>query len=517
MHHIDDISSYLDTYRNIVNGISILDRSFVEMTLLKPVFCAAALVGIHITIPFQTLLTANETNYSALLATFPVLYNELNSVDPEKMCITTEQVFHFVSSDIFNCVKKQMKSAVLGSINATVFFYKEEITNLLRLILPGMAEGFSTQRGKIFGFGPEAEKSGMTFKVSTATEEEMQKLNSTTVHNLGEERSVGNINYELGIRGKRNLEASSKKLLLNKSFDLLEKSGDHPKFQSFRTAAQDIKLMKIEWNEKMRKMEETGNLKKDVDNNHIESVKYRDLEYLKEKNGLFTTAEEVRDFDANTPESSEKNKRLYIEVRYAKNSCLSLKHTASVFRLKKVHKNLSSKEYVENLCQYLSDARNKTALTAADLSLVLTDLIGNTNMSDADNPVECNDTVNQLTTSNYPPNDFNLDEHVAAVWMDEKENVLSWFLGVINSVSPDSVNVTYYYRKDKDGTVWTFPEDSSDPVPTPRSQIIFSEITVGCTQTRVVRCSISKETVMIINEAFANYIDIMEGVLIKPN
>ena len=155
----------------------------------------------------------------------------------------------------------------------------------------------------------------------------------------------------------------------------------------------------------MRKMEETGNLKKDVDNNHIESVKYRDLEYLKEKNGLFTTAEVVRDFDANTPESSEKNKRLYIEVRYAKNSCLSLKHTASVFRLKKDHKNLSSKEYVENLCQYLSDARNKTALTAADLSLVLTDLIGNTNMSDADNPVECNDTVNQLTISNYPPND----------------------------------------------------------------------------------------------------------------
>ena len=162
------------------------------------------------------------------------------------MCITTEQVFHFVSSDIFNCVKKQMKSAVLDSINATVFFYKEEITNLLCLILPGMAEGFSTQRGKIFGFGPAAEKSGMTFKVSTATEEEMQKLNSTAVHNLGEERSVGNINYELAIRGKRNLEASSKKLLLNKSFDLLEKSGDLPKFQSFRTAAQDIKLMKIE-------------------------------------------------------------------------------------------------------------------------------------------------------------------------------------------------------------------------------------------------------------------------------
>ena len=70
VHLIDDIALYLDVYQNIVNGISILDRSFVEMTLLKPVFCAVALIGIHITLPFQLLLTANETNYSTLLSTF---------------------------------------------------------------------------------------------------------------------------------------------------------------------------------------------------------------------------------------------------------------------------------------------------------------------------------------------------------------------------------------------------------------------------------------------------------------
>ena len=82
VHHIDDIASYLDVYRNMVNGISILDRSFVEMTLLKPVFCAAALIGIHVTLPFQSLLAANETNYSTLLSAFPILYAELNAVNP---------------------------------------------------------------------------------------------------------------------------------------------------------------------------------------------------------------------------------------------------------------------------------------------------------------------------------------------------------------------------------------------------------------------------------------------------
>ena len=110
----------------------------------------------------------------------------------------------------------------------------------------------------------------------------MEKLNTTATHNLGEERSVGHIIYE----------ASSRKLILNKSFDLLEKSGKLSKYRSFRKTAQDIKLMKIEWNEKMKKMEEEGNLKKDIDNNHVGNIKYSDLEYLKERSGPFTKPEE---------------------------------------------------------------------------------------------------------------------------------------------------------------------------------------------------------------------------------
>ena len=128
--------------------------------------------------------------------------------------------------------------------------------------------------------------------------------------------------------------------------------------------------MKVEWNEKMRRMEEEGNLKKEFDNNHIEDVRYKDLEYLKERGGPFTTAKEVKEFDLNTDESQDKNIRLYTGVRYAKNSCLCLKHTASVFRLKRDYKNLQSNKYIENLCQYLGDAKNKTVLTSDDLSLL---------------------------------------------------------------------------------------------------------------------------------------------------
>ena len=109
-------------------------------------------------------------------------------------------------------------------------------------MLPKLADGFSTQRGKIFGFGPEAESQSTTFKISSATNEELQKFDTTATHNLGEERSVGLMNYEFGIRGKSNLETSSQKLILNKSFVSI-------------------------------------NLKKDIDNNHVGNIKYSDLEY----------------------------------------------------------------------------------------------------------------------------------------------------------------------------------------------------------------------------------------------
>ena len=40
LYHLDDIGNYLDKYTNIVNGISILDRAFVEMEVLKPIYAA---------------------------------------------------------------------------------------------------------------------------------------------------------------------------------------------------------------------------------------------------------------------------------------------------------------------------------------------------------------------------------------------------------------------------------------------------------------------------------------------
>ena len=53
LYHLDDIKEYLETHKSILNDITILDRSFLDMELL---FCAVALIGIHFTKPYLILL-----------------------------------------------------------------------------------------------------------------------------------------------------------------------------------------------------------------------------------------------------------------------------------------------------------------------------------------------------------------------------------------------------------------------------------------------------------------------------
>ena len=124
------------------------------------------------------------------------------------------------------------------------------------------------------------------------------------------------------------------------------------------------KELKAEWKEKMQAMESDGFTEKDKFNMHLNSVKHKDLGYLKNKDGPFTTSEGVDIFmDQIQIDPKEKNHRLYVEVRYAKNTSLRLKHDSDcVFRLSRNNQNLSSKEYSENLKTYLGSVRKTTTI-----------------------------------------------------------------------------------------------------------------------------------------------------------
>ena len=67
LYHIDDTAAYSEGHKHIINEIAILDCSFVEMEVLKPIYMAISMLGIYILKPFHELLIYPETNYTTLL------------------------------------------------------------------------------------------------------------------------------------------------------------------------------------------------------------------------------------------------------------------------------------------------------------------------------------------------------------------------------------------------------------------------------------------------------------------
>ena len=113
-------------------------------------------------------------------------------------------------------------------------------------------DGFDYQKGAIFGFGPSAAAdTGKITKISNLDTETLEKMDANVlVHNVLEERNMGCIGYGLVIRGNKNLNYVSRKHVLNRSSDLLERE-DSSEFKKFRHKAASIKEIRLDWNNKM--------------------------------------------------------------------------------------------------------------------------------------------------------------------------------------------------------------------------------------------------------------------------
>ena len=175
-----------------------------------------------------------------------------------------------------------------------------QVLQMLKIILPQMAEGFSEQREAIFGFGPKAtEQTWTVLKMTTVEEPKRRKLSKAPVHNLNEERSVAFINYEISIWGKRFLETASRKMLTNKSKDILDKT-DPSEMKKYIMPAKEIKEIKLQWQERFKEQQTKDFPEKEKSSLHQESQKYNLLELLKKDKfqGPFVSEDEVMKYMA---------------------------------------------------------------------------------------------------------------------------------------------------------------------------------------------------------------------------
>ena len=140
----------------------------------------------------------------------------------------------------------------------------------------------------------------------------------------------------------------------------------------------------------------------------MDSDKLKDLEHLKGQQipGPFASTLDVEAFYNSTTDYKEKQDRLYIEVWYAKATCLSMntKMLSQYFRLRRNGKKLDPEEYRDCLLNYFDTSKSVEQVTLPDLQKTI-------------------GTLTESILSDVPDKrdvSLSIDEHVIVYWLTKK-------------------------------------------------------------------------------------------------
>ena len=192
------------------------------------------------------------------------------------------------------------------------------------------------------------------------------------VHNLDSERAVGSVNYGLKVRGAKELKAVSSSLVKAKAAELTEGKEVTKVMKNVMKKGGGVPQILEAWEQKQKELKKEGMDAKEIASISQDRQRNSDLNTLTSMGGPFTQPEQVEDYIEDPNETEEaKIKRLYVEVRHAKNSSLSFPKSSDLFRLKRKGKNLTSAEYAGNLTTYLGRISTKVNMGFDDFQEAL--------------------------------------------------------------------------------------------------------------------------------------------------
>jgi hypothetical protein len=133
-------------------------------------------------------------------------------------------------------------------------------------------------------------------------------------------------------------------------------------FKKYRKQVQAVNSLVKQWIQEQSELQLSGLEKKEAVGVTTERRRMKDLQKLKTMGGPFVNPKEVDDFiNDDTISTQKKEDRLYTEIRYARDTTLSLPKASDLFRLKEKiknqYKNLSVVTYASNLKVYLGIMR----------------------------------------------------------------------------------------------------------------------------------------------------------------
>lgn len=160
--------------------------------------------------------------------------------------------------------------------------------------------------------------------------------------------------------------------------DLLDEfpASEHRKMRAIIGPGSEHQALKVEWEESQEDLEEASFVQKQAAKKKQDQNRNKDLEFLKKLGGPLTSVESLDELvQTSDLLEQEKQMRLYVEVRFAKHTCLTMKRDDEIFRLLRNHKKLSVDEYARNLRVYLGRVGISASATMSDFKSALSDLL----------------------------------------------------------------------------------------------------------------------------------------------
>ena len=201
------------------------------------------------------------------------------------------------------------------------------------------------------------------------------KLEGAPISNLSAERSVGSVNYELSVRGNKELRAASAAHVKGKAAELLKNKPLEKRFLEMAKKDGPLDVILKTWEERQSELERERLDCKESASLAVDRQRNSDLQALVAQGGPFTSPEAIEAYLGSTSIAPlEKNARLYLEVRHAKNASIAFPKASEVFRLKKKGKNLDTETYATNLKAYLRRLTCHVNMEHADFQRALEEL-----------------------------------------------------------------------------------------------------------------------------------------------
>ena len=326
------IESFLENNPGITNRLACIVRSFLTIEYFKPALVVFGVIGIQLVEPFYSATIAKGATHSELKIFYQSLHDQMETEVTEDFFELNQPWFRCVSSPLFDGVLKSYGVNVVNALKEMGQAYKEDCVKLCNFIMPELRTILGRQR-RDYGISEE-------FQPQYPVEQQAMNVDDTPVTNMAMERLCGKVDYRL--HKLKQLETVSRSIILQQTEALREAS--NTSFRSFAEEASRVRELKLSWSKQMNEKFKTGTTEKEAVAMQKERKRLEMMEKLKKCGGPFTSAEDVDEFMEVEKESSKKQRRLKLEVQFARESSTCLPKTNPLFRIQVTLPNKSRRD-----------------------------------------------------------------------------------------------------------------------------------------------------------------------------